>query len=297
MLPAASDLSYFLEVSRTRNISRAAERLGIRQPSLSQAIQRLERAVGAPLLVRGRGGVQLTQAGSRFEVRARRLLEEWGRIATETARTQRELSGLYTVGCHVSVALYSLPEIAHKLLAEHPRLELRLIHDHSRKITEDVVSFKADFGVVVNPVEHPDLVVRPLFEDEVGLWVGPGRGGPLTQPRGGRACLICDPELAQTQWLLKQFRSKGMIFGRQITTSSLEVAAALVASGCGVGVLPTRVARRLSSLRLKPLGEGSPSFKDRICLVYRADLQRSEAARYMGKRLEEGLKAAAKGTS
>jgi len=52
MIPSPADLGYFMEVASTLNVSRAAERLGISQPSLSLAIRRMEEALGAPLLVR-----------------------------------------------------------------------------------------------------------------------------------------------------------------------------------------------------------------------------------------------------
>ncbi len=63
MIPSPTDLKYFMEVAQTQNVSRAAERLGISQPSLSLAIRRMEQSVGAPLLIRSKRGVTMTQAG------------------------------------------------------------------------------------------------------------------------------------------------------------------------------------------------------------------------------------------
>ena len=50
--------------------------------------------------------------------------------------------------------------------------EIQLLHDHSRKITEKVISFDVDYGIVVNPVSHPDLVIRLITTDEVSYWTG-----------------------------------------------------------------------------------------------------------------------------
>jgi DNA-binding transcriptional LysR family regulator len=55
------DLKYLIEVANTKNISRAAERIGIAQPSLSLAIKRLEEACGVALIVRSKNGVQMTK--------------------------------------------------------------------------------------------------------------------------------------------------------------------------------------------------------------------------------------------
>lgn len=288
MMPSPHDLNYFIEVSQTLNVSRAAERLGISQPTLSLAIQRLEGNFGAPLLIRTKSGVHLTHAGQKLVAQARLLLLEWERIREDALRDENEIRGRYVIGCHPSVALYSLPSFVGDLLSQNPDLEIKLHHDLSRKITEDVISFKVDFGIVVNPWQHPDLVIKPMAKDEVSLWVGPKRTA-LQDPFSGEAVLICDDDLLQTQAILKQLAKKGMGFKRVLNTSSLEVITALVAAGAGVGILPGRVATRIKSQRLEPLGQDGPTFVDKICLVYRADVQKSKASRRLAKIIESTM--------
>src|SRR4051812_47654255 len=95
-LPNPADLQYFLEVAHTQNVSRAAERLGITQPSLSLSIQRLERSLGVPLLVRGKTGVKLTKAGDKLVLQARYLLLEWEKIHADALKDEDEIRGRYT---------------------------------------------------------------------------------------------------------------------------------------------------------------------------------------------------------
>ena len=109
-LPSAHDLHYFIEVAETENLSRAAEKLGVRQPTLSLAMRRLEDAAGVALLVRGKTGVQLTHAGRRFLSKSRLLLEQWNEVRTSAQREETEVSGRYSLGVHPSVALSTLPE-------------------------------------------------------------------------------------------------------------------------------------------------------------------------------------------
>lgn len=288
MLPSPAELQYFLEVSNTLNVSRAAERLGISQPTLSLAVQRLEGVFGTQLLIRTKSGVRLTHAGQKLVAHARGLLDEWEKVRADALRDENEIRGRYVLGCHPSVALYSLPSFASKLLLDNPQLELKLVHDLSRKITEDVISFKLDFGIVVNPWQHPDLVIKPLCRDEVTLWVSK-KTSPLQDPFSGQGILICDAELVQTQFIVKQLAKRGMHFGRTISSSNLEVITALVAGQAGVGVLPGRVATRLKALGLKPLDPDAPKFEDRICLVYRSDVQKSKASRRLAKVIEETM--------
>lgn len=288
MLPSSDDLHYFVEVANKQNISRAAERLGISQPALTLAIQRLETTVGTPLLIRSKTGVQLTRSGQKLSQQVRFMISEWEKIRNETLRDEVEISGRYIIGCHCSVGLYTLHHILPTLMQKHPSLEIKLLHDLSRRIAEDIISFKIDFGIVVNPPPHPDLVIKLLFTDEVTLWTN-GKKSPLQEPFSGEGVLICDPDLLQTQALLKQMTKVGMHFRRTITSSNLEIITSLTSSGTGIGILPQRVATRFQ-LGLKPIGKNTPKFSDRICLIYRADAQKSKSARHIASLIYDGLK-------
>ena len=180
-----------------------------------------------------------------------------------------DVQGSYTIGCHPSVAIYTLPSILPQLLEKHPGLELKLVHDLSRRIAEQVIRMEIDVGIVVNPVRHPDLVIRKLYDDDVGLWVGPGKH-KIQDPRSGHAVLICDPDLLQTQTLLKQLKANEISFSRTLASSNLEVITQLTAAGCGIGVLPDRVAMTASKRGLRRVARG-PAFHDEVCVLYRTE--------------------------
>ncbi len=284
MLPSPAEISYFLEVAQTLNISRAAERLGITQPTLSLSVQRLEHGLGTPLLVRSKSGVRLTRAGVRFASEAKVLLEQWERLRAQALSEESEVRGSVSIGCHPAVAMYSIGSFAGELMREHPDLELNFYHDLSRKITERVISFELDCGIVVNPVQHPDLRIALLCHDEVTLWHGPGAYAADV--------LICDPNLLQSQALISKSKKWGdeTQFRRMINSSSLEVIARLAAVGAGVAILPGRVARRDGHLKLKPLLAKGPTVDDKICLIYRPDSQRSLALKTVVRAIEASFK-------
>ena len=133
-LPNPSDLHYFIEVSSRENLSRAAERLGISQPSLSLAMQRLEDSVGTKLLNRSKKGVQLTKAGKSLLVHSRELLQKWEEVRSGALASEQLVQGTYRLGCHSSVAQYTLPLFLKNLLVKYPQLDIQLKHDLSRKI-------------------------------------------------------------------------------------------------------------------------------------------------------------------
>lgn len=277
MIPSHFDLSYFLEVATALNISRAAERIGISQPSLSMSLKRLEAVMGTPLLIRSKSGVRLTKAGQFLAQRGKSLLQDWEAIKAGALEQTEGLAGRFSFGCHVSVATYALPAFLPKLLRQYPQIEIQLAHDLSRKITEAVISHQLDFGIVVNPVSHPDLVIHEICEDKVTVWDRTGKIGDT---------LIFDPNLNQAQFILQKLEKKGVRFSRTLTSGSLEVITELAGAGTGTAILPTRVAAS-SRAGLKPCGPNAPAFSDRICFVYRADAQKSKAAKAVIQAVKE----------
>lgn len=267
MLPSAAELEYFLELANTLNMSRASERLGISQPSLSLAMKRLEESISTPLFVRHKNGVTLTQAGKQLQLHARQLMNYWEKTKSEALASQHAVQGYFSLGCASTIAVYLVSEFLPDLLERYPKLEIKLKHDLSRKITEQVINLSIDIGVVVNPLKHPDLIIRKLCTDEVTFWVSDGQR-PMQDVFSEQAVIVCDPDLLQSQTLLKQMKQSGIVSERLMTTNSLEAAASLTAKGCGIGILPSRVAQSLYPQQLRRIPD-MPVYLDEICLVYR----------------------------
>ncbi len=282
MLPNANDLNFFIEVAKAGNMSRAAERLGMTQPALSQAMKRLESAFDQQLLLRSKSGVVPTKAGEKLAIQARALLDQWQHLKDESLKDAEQVRGTYSLGMHASVAQYTVGHFAAQLLSEFPHLEIKLEHDLSRRVTEKIISFKLDFGIVVNPVDHPDLIIKEIFKDEVTFYKA-----KKLKPQN-ESVLICEPDLTQTQELLSKIQKKEITFDRRVTSSSLDVIKSLVVCGAGVGILPGRVIE--NERKLVEVIPDMPVFQDRVCLVFRHDLQKSGAARKLGQFIFDHLK-------
>lgn len=269
MDPNFYDLRYFLEVAQTQNLSRAAERLGITQPTLTQSCRRLEDAIGTQLLIRSKKGVELTVAGQRLRSSVQLLTENWAQIRKIARATTDEVTGVLRLGCHVSVALYSLAHFLPQIFKKHKDIEVQIEHDLSRKIVDRVIHFHLDIGIVVNPTPHPDLVIIKLADDIVTLWE---KRDPDPHTND---VLIYDPNLLQSNEILAKLKrnKKSPLQSqnlRQIQTTSLELATQLAAAGVGRAILPTRVANEHAKSKLRAVKD-APTFSDEICLVYRQE--------------------------
>lgn len=274
MIASPNELSYFIELSSTLNFSRAAERIGMSQPSLSAAIKRLETSIGVSLFIRNKNGVILTPAGKRLLSHAKDLLQLWHTTKSESLASHHEVQGCLTLGCHPSIALFSLAKFLPKLWVRYPEFEIQFKHDLSRKILEGIVNFSIDVGIVVNPVKHPDLVLYKLQDDEVGFWSADNKNHSTKN-----TVIICDPDLIQTQWLLKRLKKYSIQPLRMITSNNLEVIAKLTAYGNGMGILPSSVAC-YTQPTLKSIAK-MPVYHDEIYLVYRHEYRQHKAMQVM----------------
>ena len=266
MLPSPAELEYFLEVTNALNFSRASERLGISQPSLSLAIKRLEQTIGTDVFIRHKQGVTLTQAGKQLLLHVRQLLQFWETTRSQALASQQEIQGNFTLGCHSTIAIHMVSKFLPSLLDKHPKLEIHLKHNISRKIMEQVINLSIDIGMVVNPIKHPDLIIRKLQTDEITFWSA-SEPHPSQDIHSGQAILICDPAMTQVNTLLKKIKKMNLSFGRIVTSDNLEVMANLIANGCGIGILPTCVAESQTP-QLKKI-PNAPVFHDELCLIYR----------------------------
>lgn len=271
--PSPVELEYFRAIASTQNLSRAAERLGVGQPTLSLALKKLEGQLKATLFVRKNRGLSLTDAGVRLLKETENLKLAWDSVVAAARSSESEIQGRFKLGCHPSVALYSLDPLLRSIYSAQPELEIKLVHGLSRAMTEKLITGDLDLALIVNPVRHPDLVLVKLAVDEIAFW---------KTTKSLNDVLIFNPALLQSQDLLKKLKTRH--FNRTIESENLEVICTLTKSGAGIGLLPTRLVEALapSLTRLNEL----PRYKDEIYFAYRADKPKTAAMKYLINQLK-----------
>ena len=274
-------------MAKTLNISRSSERIGVTQSALSQSLKRLEKNIGLPLFIRTKTGLKLTKAGSKLLNKSHLLLDTWENLKNDVIRDSKVLRGRYTFGMHEAVAMYSLSSFLPQLMGLYPELEFSFIHEPSRILTEKVISFNLDFALVVNPIKHPDLIIKEICVDYFTLWVSPHISKkPKDLP------LIYTPDLIQAQTIKRVLDKSPFPFKRSILSSSIEVVKKCTLEKVGVGILPTRIAGLglPKGEALKIYDQKAPKFKDKICLVYRYETQNIQAIKTLSHTLRKLLK-------
>ena len=270
-----NDITVFREVARLGKVTAASRSLSLTQPTVSWIIKKLENNVGSPLFLRNNRGMILTRAGETFLARSEKLLDHWEDLNQSIQTEAVEVKGRVVLGVQGNVAAQTLPRFLPELLEAHPHLDLVLQHDLSRHIAESVINHRIDFGIVVNPPRHPDLTILELYRDEIKFWIS---SGALDNSTGEQGLLIANPELHQSEILIRQATREGLIHcKRNLYTTDLEVIRALTVSGVGVGVLPETIVCSRPDQPLVPL-PGSPVYGDVICLIFHGESQKGRTA-------------------
>lgn len=164
-------IRYFIAVAETENFTRAAERTNVTQPSLSQQIMNLEREVGHKLFHRlGRKAV-LTEAGTAFLERARRILFEVENASKELS-DHPGLGRRITVGAVQTVMPYLLTPLIAQCRVTHPNLQIDAREDFRTDLVRAVVDGDLDLAVVPLPVKDHRVSVEPLLTEPLLLVVG-----------------------------------------------------------------------------------------------------------------------------
>jgi DNA-binding transcriptional LysR family regulator len=168
-------LRYFVAVAEERHFGRAAARLHMAQPPLSQQIRRLETDLGLQLLRRTTRRVDLTAAGEAYLVRAREIIAAVSSAAGEAQRIAAGLQGRLVIGCVGSATYSLLPQLVRTLREELPDLEVSV---QGEMLAPDQVSAlldgRIDLGLLRPPVDSDVLRLQVLRSDRLIVAVPDG---------------------------------------------------------------------------------------------------------------------------
>ncbi len=158
-------LRYFLAVSEELHFGRAAQRLHIAQPPLSQTIRKLEHELGVSLLRRTSRVVTQTEAGRVFAEEARNVLAAFDRALAE-ARKAGGVGTKLRIGCALNLAIERLLRFLTALHETEPALETQVTHLAGPEQVELLRRGDLDLGIFFHAEEYDDLEMSPLFAGE-----------------------------------------------------------------------------------------------------------------------------------
>jgi DNA-binding transcriptional LysR family regulator len=251
-------LRYFVAVAEELNFTRAADRLHISQPPLSQQIRQFEEEIGVRLLDRTRRRVVLTQAGQAVLGEARNTLAQANRIPAVAHRTAQGPGGTLRVGFSSAAAHTVLPRVVRSFRSKAPEVKLQLHEMSTERQIASLCEASIDIGFVRLPLEGPpaSLVVESIFREPLILAIP--RGHALSRSRHistgvlAKAPFIRFPRHVAPGLYDQVDRICGRAgFKPNVVQEALEIQTtlSLVAAGIGVAIVP-QSARNIGSRQI-----------------------------------------------
>lgn len=241
-------LQYVLKVAEERNFSRAADKLHLAQPSLSQQIMKLEKELGVQLFERRPGDIGLTFAGKRFIEQASKILDQVEALKKEMLDVAGMRKGQLVIGSLPITGAHVLPSALPIFQKEFPGIELVLIEETTTNLEMLTARGQTDLSLLSLPISEQGLEIIPLLEEDILLAVPPNH--TLAKQK--------DVRLAECPEESFIFLKKGQGF-RKISeqlchdagfepkvifeSTNIETVQSLVSAGMGVAFVPKMVTR------------------------------------------------------
>jgi DNA-binding transcriptional LysR family regulator len=246
MIMELRHLRYFIAVAEEGHVTRAALRLGIQQPPLSQQIKALERELDVQLLRRKARGIELTEAGRVYFESARAILGQLGHAAETSRRTARGEQGRICIGITPTSPFHPfLPRVIRAFRDTYPQVSVRLEEQLGSELLEQLRNDKIDAAFIRTPVVDPEgLTVIRLLEEPLLLAL------PRNHPLAGRQALRLRDLVRETFIVYgpisRGFHDLTMMscnaagFSPRVGQEASRVTSllALVATGAGITIVP-----------------------------------------------------------
>ena len=276
-------LRYFVAVAEEGSFSRAAAKVRVAQPSLSQQIRKLEAEVGQPLFDRLPRSVVLTEAGRCLIDYARQILASIGDARRCIDEFKGEIAGRVAVGAIPTIAPYVLPELVVTFQNHYPQVTLEIVEDVTAGITRRIEAGELDVALASTCQQSPTLRRERLGNEPLLALVPEGhelaKKSEITfdDLKSQRFLLLHEMHCLsqQVHHLLESRRLHPEI---ALAGSQLSTIANMVAAGIGVSIVPQMMVRHHATPGCVTLQFATPVPERELNLLYNPLRFQSKAA-------------------
>ncbi|MGQ3041642.1 MAG: hydrogen peroxide-inducible genes activator [Brevundimonas sp.] len=292
MLPTLRQLQYLRLLAEHASFSRAAEAAHVSQPALSAGVQELEKILGAPVVERTRGNVQLTAVGAEAVRRAEDVLARTEDLVEAARNAGKPLSGRFRLGVIPTVAPFLLPARLPGLKADYPGLRLFIREDLTPRLVAALKSGHLDAAVIALPYTAAGIDHARIGDDEIlaAAPVGHALAGAGPIPPGSLKAedliLLEDGHCLRDQ-ALAAFDIEAPKGDDVFAATSLHTLVQMVSSGLGVSFLPEMAVRAgladMPGVVVRPIAARAP--RREIVVAWRTGSSRASEAQLLADAL------------
>ena len=241
-------LRYFVTVAEELHFGRAAERLFIAQPPLSQQIQQLERELGVALFTRTSRRVQLTPAGVVFLAEAQQILARVELSMSEVQRAARGEVGALSIGFAASATYEFLPAVLHNFRERYPDTKLQLFELNAAEQAQALHDGVINIGFARPAITYAGWTVETVSEEPFMVAVPEGhpaaKEGSISVKSLAQEPFILfppDPKPSYTDLVRAVCTQAGFVPQVAQEVREMQTALSLVAAGMGIVLVPASV--------------------------------------------------------
>ncbi|GAB7387616.1 LysR family transcriptional regulator [Bacillaceae bacterium] len=275
---------YALKVAEEKNFSKAAEKLHIAQPSLSQQIAKLERELGVRLFERGKNSVHLTYAGERFVEKAAKILDMTEELKKEMMDVADMRKGKLIIGSLPITGSHLLPLVLPVFKERYPGIDIVLVEETTLNLESLTARGETDLTLLTLPIQEANLEWVPVIDEEICLAVPPEH--PLADEKAvPLSKLKNDPFISLKKGqgfrhiVLQLCELAGFVPNIVFESSNIETVQSLVAAGMGVALVPAMIKRNQPQPFVPVyLTVSEPKAQRTLVLAYRKGRYLSKAA-------------------
>lgn len=250
------EISYVSTIARCGSITQAAEQLFIAQPSLTQALHRIEAEYGTVFFHRGQGGLRLTEAGQAYLNASERMKQSYQRMECEISEAAGTRRGRVTLGITPFQGRLLLPGLLTLYHQRFPMMDLRLLENSSAQLEQLAWEGRLDLAILHRPFRDYNLEYISLCREEFCLAVPPNDPDYLAASAKGDSLPLVTAEILSRKsfnMLTPNQRSRqvadnicaaaGIVPKILYSTTSFATSLALTADGIGAAFAPRSFAR------------------------------------------------------
>jgi DNA-binding transcriptional LysR family regulator len=288
-------LRYFVAVARHRHFTRAADSLGVTQPSLSKQIHALEADLGAPVFVRARGAVTLTLVGEALLPHATRILADLDAARRDVQDLIGLRRGRVRLGATPSLCTTLVAEVLRRYRDAHPDIELHVEEGGSQDLVRALTQGELDLALVIQPEQGIDPALRAVPILRESLVVASVRPLPVAAPDGrlhvrdlrDQPLVMFRSGYDLRDAAIDACRREGFTPPFAVEGGEMDAVLGFVEAGLGVALVPGMVVASRPRLCVTPLAP--PGVQRTVVLARRRDYDLSHAAQRMHDRLLDHL--------
>ncbi|MEK5037079.1 LysR family transcriptional regulator [Sporosarcina sp. FSL K6-3457] len=283
-------LEYFIVLCQELHFTRAAEKLGIAQPSLSQQISLLEHEVGMPLFDRiGKKNI-LTDAGKILLNYSYNVFHEISQARAAISELQGLERGSLKIGSLLTVVNYLLPPTVINFHNAYPNVELSVQGLRTGDIYKGLLENELDLGIVFLPVEHENLEAIPLFNENLAFAVPKDHiiakeASVSLQVLKETSSILLPETYFLRQVINEQCRLLNFAPKPVLEMTTMDSIIKMVSKGIGVTILPKAYLDYIDNLQIKTIPIQDPVITTQIGIVYRKNKNLCAASRVFMEQL------------